>query len=127
VTRKERRARKYGAATAAVATPPPSGFDQPREVTFGMPAARLMPAYADIPAEFRNRGDFDNPFVRLQAEWFFRGFKQWPLTPKPGIDHKRALVHLNEIQRSWDPPHEHKVAAVAYLMSLWYLPPKKHR
>jgi hypothetical protein len=81
----------------------------------------LMPAYADIPEEFR-RGR--TPFHEVQARWFFGGLPRWPLQPKPGIDHTAALRHLSAIQRSWTPPHEHKAAGVAYLMSLWYEPPR---
>lgn len=77
----------------------------------------LMPRWEDIPDEFR-RGH--TRFNEIQSEWFFRGLPVWPLDPKPGIDHRKALAHLSAIQRSFEPQHEHKEAAVAYLLSLWY-------
>lgn len=83
---------------------------------------RLMPAMADIPEEFRR--NYDNSFVRLQARWFHTGFGRGELRARPGIDHAKALRHLEAIQRSFEPAHEHKQAAVAYLMSLWFEEPK---
>lgn len=81
----------------------------------------IMPPMKDIPDEFKRWSE--NPFVRLQSEWFFNGLKKWPLKVRSGIDQHAALAHLNAIQRSWEPKHEHKVAAVAYLMSLWFEAP----
>jgi len=83
-------------------------------------ASDLMPDYSAIPDEYK-RGN--TPFNKIQSEWFFKGLKAWPLTPKPGIDQKAALRHLSAIQGSWEPKHEHKTAGVAYLMSLWFESP----
>lgn len=117
---------------AKTRTAKPKGFDQPHDLTGGDTVLGLgwtdvqkhMPAMADIPAEFKDRND-RHPCVKIQREWFFNGLKKWTLTPKPGIDHKKALAHLAAIQASWDCQHEHKEAAVAYLMSLWYETPKE--
>jgi hypothetical protein len=87
-------------------------------------ALALMPAYADIPEEFRCGRTV---FNEIQRMWFFWGLKKWMLQPKPGIDHKQAQAHLGAIQQSWTPSHEHKAAAVAYLMSRWYVEPKAER
>lgn len=95
----------------------------PAEVAFGA-AGRcldLMPRWEDIPDDFRRGHTEWNRTVRT---WFYSGLSGWPCTPKPGIDHGVALGHLSAIQGSFEPKHEHKMAAVAYLMSLWYEPAK---
>lgn len=79
----------------------------------------LMPTMEEIPEEFRSGAG--TPWNRWQAEWFFSGLKSRP-TPKPGIDLDAAMRHLGTIQGSFDPKHEHKEAAVAYLASLWFEP-----
>lgn len=95
---------------------------QPRDVTdldiaFGGSVRDLMPAYDDIPDEFKHS---NNPYVRLQMEWFFKGLSKNKLKAKPGVDANKAFRHLSAIQGSFDPRHEHKEAAVAYLMSQWF-------
>lgn len=76
----------------------------------------LMPEYSQIPDEFKSDR---NPWHLWQTEWFFSGLKKIP-APKPGIDIKKAMRHLYEIQSSWLPKHEHKSAAVAFLASKWF-------
>jgi hypothetical protein len=36
------------------------------------------------------------------------------------VDGELAIRHLQVIQASFEPKHEHKEAAVAYLASLWF-------
>jgi hypothetical protein len=97
-------------------------FEQPSEVSdvlLAFPASvrHLMPAYASIPAEFKRQG---NPYVEFQSKWFFSGLKkeEFP-TAKQGIDYDAAMRHLKAIQGSFEPKHEHKSAAVAFLASKW--------
>lgn len=80
--------------------------------------ANLMPAYGDIPAEFKRDR---NTWVRFQQEWFFCGIAGATVETRDGVDAKAALRHLKAIQSSWEPKHEHKEAAVAYLASLWFV------
>src|SRR5690349_16692427 len=89
------------------------------DMAFGARAvADLMPPIAEIPDEFKQwRG---NKWVDLQSEWFSLGIKLSQITPKPGVDFRAAIRHLKAIQSSWEPKHEHKMAAVAYLASLWF-------
>jgi hypothetical protein len=105
-------------------------FDKPIEIddaTYAFPAdvKHLMPDREDVPREFEDFSS-DNPFVKLQQKWFFGGLDTSILVAKKGIDKKTALRHLSAIQGSWEPKHEHKVAAVSYLMSLWFELPKKN-
>ena len=78
----------------------------------------LMPNINSIPDEF---SDFNstNKWVKWQTDWFYIGLKKYP-TPKEGIDLDMAMRHLAAIQRSFEPKHEHKQAAVAYLASQWF-------
>jgi hypothetical protein len=99
-------------------------FAKPTEVSkldmvFGGRMQELMPAYQQIPDEFKRGG---NKWVEWQAKWFYSGLDSMP-TPKDGIDGKKAMHHLAAIQNSFEPKHEHKSAAVAFLASLWFKRP----
>lgn len=91
----------------------------PMDVGFGPTGgvSQLMPAYADIPREFK---DSNNAFNRVASHWFCAGLNPDVLVEKEGVDRTRAIRHLKTIQGSWEPPHEHKEAAVAFLMSEWF-------
>lgn len=86
----------------------------------------LMPPMEEIPAPYRtnsyDRTSRKEPdlWIRFQFDWFYHGFEKLDLTPKEGIDLKTALSHLATIQGSYEPKHQHKIAAVAYLASLWF-------
>lgn len=87
------------------------------DVAFPARVKHLMPPMADIPAEFHNgRGKWS----KFQQDWFYSGLATLNLIPRDGIDLKIALRHLKAIQGSFEPKHEHKEAAVAYLASLWF-------
>lgn len=99
-------------------------FEQPHEVddvmlAFPSGLRNLMPAYDDIPDDFKKQS---NPWVQFQQRWFFDGLKEIPKA-RDGIDLKKALRHLKAIQGSFEPKHEHKEAAVAYLASKWLVAP----
>ena len=99
-------------------------WSKPQEVdrvtmVFGGDMERLLPPMAEIPAEFKRDS---NPWVKWQMSWFFRGLEKFP-EAKPGIDGGAAAVHLKTIQGSFEPAHEHKTAAVAWLASQWLVAP----
>jgi hypothetical protein len=75
----------------------------------------LMPKMHQIPEEFTRE---ICPWVKFQQRWFYKGLDEFP-TAKPGIDQQQAKIHLALIQKSFEPKHEHKQAAVAYLASTW--------
>ena len=88
------------------------------DLVFGGGAMKkLMPPYSSIPEEFR---DGSNKWLTFQRDWFFSGIKNLKLSPKEGIDSAKAFRHLRAIQSAFEPKHEHKEAAVAYLASLWF-------
>lgn len=90
------------------------------DIAFPGSVEHLMPAYDEIPKEFK---DSNNPWCEFQRDWFFKGLKQEQIPePKEGITGHIALRHLQAIQHSFQPKHEHKEAAVAYLASLWFQP-----
>jgi hypothetical protein len=88
------------------------------EMVFGAKIERLLPAFKDIPAEFKKVGA--SKWERVADRWFARGLRGVEFSPKEGIDLTKAIRHLATIMQSYEPPHEHKIAAVAYLMSLWF-------
>jgi hypothetical protein len=74
-----------------------------------------------IPKDYPNK-EF---FTDLQSRWFFSGLERRELPkPKEGIDPVLALRHLQAIQGSFEPTHEHKEACVAYFLSLWFQGPE---
>lgn len=78
----------------------------------------LAPPIDDIPPEFlKHRNTRWNKIV---ANWFFSGMKDATFIPKPGIDAEVAYHHVLAMMRSYEPKHEHKEAACAYLLSLWF-------
>ena len=79
----------------------------------------LMPAWEDIPEAFKG---WTGPWVELAERWFYKGLSSDELVPKPGIDLPTAVRHLGTVLRSFQPKQEHKIAAVAYLMSQWFEP-----
>lgn len=100
----------------------PSAVDD-ASLAFGGDTNKLMPRYDEIPEEFTRHGG--NPYIEFQRQWFFRGLDEADIpAARPGIDRRAALRHLDAVQRSFRPKHEHKQAAVAYLASLWLEEPK---
>lgn len=98
------------------------GYDQPMVVSdllYAFPGHldRLLPAWSDIPEEFKQ----SNEWTRFVDAWFYEG---WPsdlnLYEHPDVDAMTAHRHLHTILRSFEPKHEHKVAGVAWLMSRWF-------
>jgi hypothetical protein len=76
-----------------------------------------MPGYSDIPPEFKKPS---NKWNQLFNQWFFKGIGDAKFTPKEGVDTNKALRHINTIMRSYEPSHEHKEAAVAFLLNEWF-------
>ena len=93
------------------------------EMAFPTNVRELMPRMEDIPKEFKDRNN-GTEWNRLFGDWFYNGLESLDLTPKEGIDKEQALRHIQTVMGSWEPKHEHKEAAVAYLLSLWFTDPK---
>lgn len=87
---------------------------------FPADALDYMPSEEDC-AEWRNRQGWQ---LELQRDWMFRGIVDIQLIPKregwgqAEIDH--AARQIGAIQDSYAPKHEHKEAAVAFLIDQWF-------
>lgn len=62
--------------------------------------------------------------LQLQRDWMFAGIADIQLIPLDKSwgqgDIDRAFNHLDAIQRSYAPKHEHKEIAVAFLVERWF-------
>lgn len=83
----------------------------------------LMPPWEAVPDEFKDdslSSAVGRKWRQFQTTWFFSGLAGVEFGRVEGIDAEMALRHLQCIQGSFEPKHEHKKAAVAYLASLWF-------
>lgn len=87
------------------------------DLAFPAQVKHLMPPYEEIPEQFRGG---QSPWTRVVQTWFYKGLSAAKLHTKPGVDGAKALRHLSCIINSFEPKHEHKMAAVAFLMSQWF-------
>ncbi|KPV60736.1 hypothetical protein QJ48_04215 [Paenibacillus sp. A3] len=87
------------------------------QLAFGGDMKKLLPPMSDIPREFQ---DGHTKWNDLVGKWFLRGLNKLNVTPRAGVDGKKALRHIKAILGSWEPKHEHKEAGCAYLMSLFF-------
>ena len=87
------------------------------DIAFPADVSKLMPEYAEIPEEFKS---WRNPWNTLASECFFSGLEAGRIIPKEGIDEAAAFRHIQCVMGSFEPGHEHKIAAIAYLFSQWF-------
>lgn len=85
------------------------------DLVFPANVSHMMPAYKDIGAYPRKR-----ELEELVQGWFFSGLKGLKSKPREGVDETKALAHLKCILGSFEPKHEHKIAAVAFLINEWF-------
>jgi hypothetical protein len=95
----------------------------PQEISVGQQifpsgVTPLLPPQEKIPEEFkRHEGTVWNTFA---SRWFYKGLKDPEFYPVDGIDSEKAFTHVRTILGSYEPKHEYKEAAVAYLLSIWF-------
>ena len=59
-------------------------------------------------------------YSELAERWFFRGLSAAEVPKvKSGLDEELVWRHLGCIMKSFEPKHEHKIDAVAFLMMQW--------
>lgn len=96
---------------------------EPKQNAEAFPSDRvvqtLIPPMDEIPEKFRQFPG-QTRWHDLVSAWFFSGIEILEKKPKDGIDSDRAIRHVAAILRSWQPSHQHKEAACAYLLSLWF-------
>lgn len=77
----------------------------------------LLPPLDAIPADYPHRQEW----LSFQRRWFAGTLpSHFEIEAIEGIDAAAAGRHLAVIQRSFEPKHEHKEAAVAWLASRWF-------
>lgn len=78
----------------------------------------LLPPFEAIPAVYPYRREW----LEFQHKWFTGTLPaDSEIEPADGVDAVTASRHLMAIQRSFEPSHEHKMAAVAWLASRWFV------
>lgn len=93
---------------------------QVEDVMLAFPAVLggLLPPLEAIPANYPNREEW----LGFQHKWFGGALPpDSEIQPAAGVDADTAWRHLTAIQRSFEPKHEHKMAAVAWLASRWFV------
>jgi len=87
------------------------------DVDIAFSSTKHMPKMANIPEEF---SDHYNKWVKAITEWFFCGIHSHQLMAKKGVNKTKAIRAIQAILGSYEPKHEHKTAACAYLLSEWF-------
>lgn len=87
------------------------------DMAFPASVTRLMPP--DTFERYRS-GNWPKQWEPFVSQWFFRGADPKVLVPKEGVDKTSALRHIQCIMGSFEPKHEHKIAAVALLLDEWF-------
>lgn len=78
-------------------------------------ALNLMPKLSEIP-KYEGRRELEH----LASTWFSKGLKDVAFHAKEGVPGAAALRQLKCIMGSFEPKHEHKIAAVAFLINEWF-------
>ncbi len=89
-------------------------------ILFGI--IKYMPKRESLPDEFKQFPG-RTKYHDFIAKWFFDGLTEDDLNrlkPKEGVDSKRALNAIGAILRSFEPAHEDKESACAYLLAEWF-------
>lgn len=92
------------------------------DVELAFPANVLdwIPPRDQIPDEFRfMRGNSE--WNEIASSWFYNGLPaNVKFYARDGIDPGKAILAIGALLRSFQPKHEHKEEAAAYLLSLWF-------
>jgi hypothetical protein len=86
------------------------------DLIFSSNVMNMMPAYKDIPDDYPNCGKYK----RVVSLWFFKGTAGMVFIPRDGVKVVDALAHISMIMHSFEPKHEHKMAACAWLLNEWF-------
>lgn len=92
------------------------------DLAFPAHVKHLMPA--PIPERELRGLDGYATWDRLQHDWFYQGIRGLNLSLRdphnPRMDVEKCIRHLKAIQGSFEPKHQHKVAAFIFLCSKWF-------
>lgn len=86
-----------------------------------------MPKFETLPDKFQ---DFcNNLYCDAVANWSYSGGNMFLtgvaisgdiFTAKDGVDSTKALRAIKAVLGSWEPKHEHKLAACGFMLSEWF-------
>lgn len=105
------------------------GYDLPHpvsdiQIAFPASLGELLPPWEIIPEDFKDLNDRTD-WNRFVTKLFFFGWakaaESFTVYLHPDIDGDFAMRHLRVLLGSYEPKHEHKMAAVSWLMSRWFL------
>lgn len=98
----------------------PEDVSKPFEVTdvdIAFPTVAEIPFLNKIPKEImRGNTKWNQAF----SDWFYDGISLDQLKEREGIDKTKAIRAIKSMMGSYGLKHEHKEAAVAYCLSLWF-------
>lgn len=84
------------------------------DIAFPASVSHLMPPWTDIPEKYRRSAG-------IAARWFYTGLPVGTeFIPRDGVDVTQAMAQLKCILGSFEPKHEHKLAAVNFLLDEWF-------
>lgn len=93
----------------------------PIEAAFPANVLSWIPPRDQIPDEFAFRPGRESEWNEIASGWFYDGLPDnVKFYPRKGIDPERAIQALLALLNSFQPKHEHKEEAAAYLLSLWF-------
>jgi hypothetical protein len=88
------------------------------DIAFPASVGHLMPAWNDLPEEYR---DGWHRSSGIAERWFYQGLPVGTeFVPRDGVDVTQAMAQLKCILGSFEPKHEHKIAAVNFLLNEWF-------
>lgn len=95
-------------------------------LAFPADALDYMPKWDDIPDDFQRLTEVSVEWYSFAGTWFTRGigseytgFLCTQIDDETRLDGETVTRQISAILGSYAPKHEHKMAAVAYLLSLW--------
>lgn len=92
------------------------------DVVLAFPASVIdcyIPTWEELPMPFQ---EFTSGYEELASYACFHPVELRPEVLIEGIDADSATRQLSAVARSFEPKHEHKQAAIAFLLSLWLKP-----
>lgn len=91
---------------------PVTGFD----LAFGPTNVRdFMPLLSET-KDYPRKAECEEMAQRV----FFEGADSSSWVAREGVDKGAALAHFAAVLRSFEPKHEHKIAACGYMLSQWF-------
>jgi len=85
------------------------------DIAFPTGVLECMPELSSIGAYDKKRD-----YERVISDWFYVGLKSLDVVPREGVNQGAAIAHIKWVMGSFEPKHEHKIAACAWLLNEWF-------